>query len=107
MTSDLQCAFCPHPRSAHRDREDIGMMWCNPCGDPCSYLFMPVHEFEPSSPNRRGPHGTKRLTDCRRCGLGREGEAHLEDDEAAERRFTQPINPDPVTALAKHMPPLP
>jgi hypothetical protein len=27
------------------------------------------------------------------------------DEAAAERRFLQPINPDPVTALAKHPPP--
>jgi hypothetical protein len=29
----------------------------------------------------------------------------IDDDSAAERRFLQPINPDPVTAMAKYPPP--
>lgn len=80
-SADRRCAFCPHVGSDHTERYDSS--WCRTCNageemaGPCSSYFMPVHEFVPSSPDRRGPHGTVRADDCRTCGLGADNDAHL------------------------------
>lgn len=77
------CAVCGHDRAEHKtDASDYRHgSWCAVCNrdemnGPCSDLFLPTHEFLPSSPEHRGPHGTLRPTDCRICGLDQDTEGY-------------------------------
>lgn len=70
------CIVCPHTRADHKYDERTGQTWCGPCNKdemsgPCSFFFIPRHEF-----NERIIH----TGECRVCKLGRDHMAHDTSD---------------------------
>lgn len=63
----MRCAFCPHTQDRHYYSEAQIQVFCTDCMEPCSYYFIPVHEFRTDS---RNPGW------CGRCKLSPASDAH-------------------------------